>query len=767
MRNLARFVSLVAVLGLLAFGCSREPILPQAPAPTVSGPLTSALNGTETLGDITIPVEAGTGIVVGGVGTRTVQPATMTFNVPGTVKQVILYWEGNNPTAVGDNQITVEGNTVTGTLIGGPTYFYTNAHTTTYRADLTSLGVVTAGANSIDVSGMNYVKNNGAGVMVIYDDGSAPAQIGIKDGSDCAYYLFAPPLDTTVPQTFTFAAATIARQATLAILASSVEANRPNIIRVTVGGVTTDLVDPLYNSGGSKFDAYMTTVNIPAGATEMTVQCLSAKDPTSTFTGDIASLIWNCAGLSVPIEQLASLGDYVWFDANHDGIQDAEEDGIQGVPVSLYACEGTTPLATTTTDADGYYHFTNLVAGDYYVKFTLMLNHVFSPKDQGVADALDSDADIATGKTVCTTLTPGENDLTWDAGMYIPYAELGDRVWFDANHDGIQDPSEAGIPGVTVYLFACGGTSPLATTTTNATGYYYFTNLLPGEYYVMFVKPADLKFSPQDAGANDALDSDALPSSGVTVCTTLDPNEIDHTWDAGLYEPEEFIFCRMTGGGNSEAEETNPDRIGNGPDMNVFSCGGQAGAPTARQPQPYGEWTHSQKRGPAGSFTFHAGTASAPPETEIDWIACTDPGWCVQARHAPAKQLDFAGVGTFHNMKNVPPSIASYVVVGESFHWFEVNIDDLGEPGKAGKQPPPAETCDVLGYGRNGGEELAECDCPDFYRIRIYAGPDENSIIIYEAYCYMQGGNFQLHPPTGRDLKDMDSQDGTGNGHRK
>ena len=235
MRNFARYISIVAVLGLLAFGCSREPILPQAPVPEVSGLRTSALVFTETLGDIGIPVAAGTGIVVGGVGTRTTQPATLSVNVPGTVKQAILFWEGNNPTAVGDNQITVAGNTVTGTLVGGPTYFYTNAFTTTYRADITSLGVVSSGANSIEISGMGYVKNNGAGVMVIYDDGSAPAQLGVKEGNDCAYYLFAPPLNTTVAQTFTFTAGTVARQATLAVL----EKSGGEGIVLSVGGGTS------------------------------------------------------------------------------------------------------------------------------------------------------------------------------------------------------------------------------------------------------------------------------------------------------------------------------------------------------------------------------------------------------------------------------------------------------------------------------------------------------------------------------------------------
>ena len=37
-----------------------------------------------------------------------------------------------------------------------------------------------------------------------------------------------------------------------------------------------------------------------------------------------------------------------------------------------------------------------------------------------------------------TTLDPGENDPTWDAGMYV-LASLGDYVWYDVDQDGIQD----------------------------------------------------------------------------------------------------------------------------------------------------------------------------------------------------------------------------------------------------------------------------------------------------------------------------------------
>ena len=213
--------------------------------------------------------------------------------------------------------------------------------------------------------------------------------------------------------------------------------------------------------------------------------------------------------------------------------------------------------------------------------------------------------------------------------------------------------------------------------------------------------------------------------------------------------------CRVTGG--LVDESGNCVNCPDGSDgLNKFTCGGQAGANTALPPQPSGNWTHSQKHGTAGQFTFHAGTPSAPPGTEIAWIECSDPGWCVQARPAPAKQIDFGGVGTFKNMKNnVPDAIADFVTVGSSLHYFEVNIDDGGEPGRSGKQDPPEADCPPDGFGRWGSDsfDLVDCDCPDFYRIMIYAGPTDASPVMYEASGWIRGGNLQIHPPTGFDLK--------------
>lgn len=128
--------------------------------------------------------------------------------------------------------------------------------------------------------------------------------------------------------------------------------------------------------------------------------------------------------LTCVTELKASLGDRVWIDTDKDGIQDANETGLAGVVVKLYDCSGNF-ISQTTTNANGYYLFANLTPGDYSVLFVKPSGYEFTTKDANSngSDASDSDADVTTGKTICTNLLPGENDLTWDAGVYVPVVE--------------------------------------------------------------------------------------------------------------------------------------------------------------------------------------------------------------------------------------------------------------------------------------------------------------------------------------------------------
>lgn len=88
-------------------------------------------------------------------------------------------------------------------------------------------------------------------------------------------------------------------------------------------------------------------------------------------------------GLTTPKQSgKGIIGDYVWLDANGDGMQGSNEQGVNGATATLYSCSGDKLAETTTGPApsgktpanssgDGYYRFTGLSKGCYKVGFKL------------------------------------------------------------------------------------------------------------------------------------------------------------------------------------------------------------------------------------------------------------------------------------------------------------------------------------------------------------------------------------------------------------
>ncbi|MCF7826809.1 MAG: choice-of-anchor D domain-containing protein, partial [Candidatus Marinimicrobia bacterium] len=111
------------------------------------------------------------------------------------------------------------------------------------------------------------------------------------------------------------------------------------------------------------------------------------------------------------------IGDRVWLDNNGNGIQDAGEDALSGITVSLFD-SGDNLLGSVVSGADGTYAFEGLASGNYYLSFTNPpAGFVLSPLNQGGDDALDSDADPANGgKTASFLLNISATDNTRDAG---------------------------------------------------------------------------------------------------------------------------------------------------------------------------------------------------------------------------------------------------------------------------------------------------------------------------------------------------------------
>lgn len=273
-------------------------------------------DGTEQLGVPSIAISPGTGVVTAGTGLHT-QPSALSLEVPdgATVNQVLLYWEGfTTDGSAGDPTILVSNGgpaiEVAGSLIGGPTFFFNQAYASTYRADITGLGLIAAGTNALTLSGVSFSRvSNGAGILVIYDDGSSEANIQIRDGSDLAFINFSEPLRSTVPQTFSFPASTSDRTAMLDMFFASVSGTvsglglRPTAIEITTdgpGGGTTVLKNLLDSVDGQEFDSFTIAADIPAGATHLTVQAFSRDD---LATGNLpASFAWMAASFALEPE---------------------------------------------------------------------------------------------------------------------------------------------------------------------------------------------------------------------------------------------------------------------------------------------------------------------------------------------------------------------------------------------------------------------------------------------------------------------------------
>ncbi len=113
---------------------------------------------------------------------------------------------------------------------------------------------------------------------------------------------------------------------------------------------------------------------------------------------------------------------------------------------------------------------------------------------------------------------------------------IGDFVWYDINGNGIQDSGEPGIGNVIVELYTAGNlVTPIATTNTFAAdGSYLFTGLAPGDYVVKFIAPDNYDPTQQDQGTDDALDSDADTTTGMTATISLGSGETNLTIDAGF-----------------------------------------------------------------------------------------------------------------------------------------------------------------------------------------------------------------------------------------
>jgi len=138
-----------------------------------------------------------------------------------------------------------------------------------------------------------------------------------------------------------------------------------------------------------------------------------------------------------------TISDKVWNDENENGVQDADEWGLNNVLVELFT--NTDQLkSSVSTYENGFYLFGPVPEGDYYVRFHKKTEYDYTLLNQGTDEHVDSDANPNdNGKTAVFTLLANEA-ITWqDAGLF----HTGPNHVPETVNDSIQVDEDKSVDG--------------------------------------------------------------------------------------------------------------------------------------------------------------------------------------------------------------------------------------------------------------------------------------------------------------------------------
>ncbi|PWK16884.1 SdrD B-like protein, partial [Arcicella aurantiaca] len=230
---------------------------------------------------------------------------------------------------------------------------------------------------------------------------------------------------------------------------------------------------------------------------------------------------------------VGSLGDYVWFDTNKDGLQTSGEPAVKGVKV--YLINGTTgaKLDSTVTDTNGKYLFDSLLSGSYKVQFVAPKDTNFTTKGTTPTSGLDSNPNATTGLTDAVTIdtsfplgNAARDNRSVDAGLTVNLGSIAGKTFDDNDKSGTQNAGDTDRSGVKVYLYK--ETTPgvfvkVDEVVTDSQGNYKFNNLTSANYQVQFNKPTGSTYTTPNVG-DDTKDSDANPADGRTGIININTN---------------------------------------------------------------------------------------------------------------------------------------------------------------------------------------------------------------------------------------------------
>ncbi|MCB0154530.1 MAG: isopeptide-forming domain-containing fimbrial protein, partial [Anaerolineae bacterium] len=260
-----------------------------------------------------------------------------------------------------------------------------------------------------------------------------------------------------------------------------------NGFTITLQAVVTDVVG---NVGVPPQTALPNTATIHlGGATPVTSPPITATvvEPKVVITKSI-------------VPAAVAAGDFITVSltVRNAGLSDAFEVVVEDpLPTALFIAlsEGSTPAGFSySTVPAGANTIVRYTGGNLAVNETVTFTFRAQLTTPVSKDLVHTNVATVTQATTLPGSDPNERDepdVSDDDTVTLIALSLGNRVWFDANNNGLLDGGESGIDGVRLNLLSGAGTpitdtltSLPITTTTGGGGFYGFTDLVAGDYIV-------------------------------------------------------------------------------------------------------------------------------------------------------------------------------------------------------------------------------------------------------------------------------------------
>ncbi|MDO8991055.1 MAG: SdrD B-like domain-containing protein, partial [Sideroxyarcus sp.] len=305
-----------------------------------------------------------------------------------------------------------------------------------------------------------------------------------------------------------------------------VVAATPNVVKTCPGAVTA--------TAGSGTITYANGAQIPAGGCTISVNVTGATPgdhtnniPAGTLTTDFGNN-QQAANAVLTVSTLAYVSGRVFQDNNvtpNGTYESGTDTPLAGVSIELHSgatCSGAL-ISSASTDVLGNYMFAGLSAGTYSVcepvqpagtSNGITTAGAITPVNGSTGTAGVASNPTAGSSQVVNIVLNGDGGSSAMSGTSgnsfaeIVLSGISGTVFLDQNNNGVQNGADTGIAGVTVELLD-NTNAVISTTTTDASGNYSFTGLVPGNYAV--------REPNQPAGTSNGITTAGAVGNGGTA----------------------------------------------------------------------------------------------------------------------------------------------------------------------------------------------------------------------------------------------------------